>query len=54
MKKTFKKIIEENDFSSLAKSFSLNVSKPFLPNNANMFFLYSSTPGWSNGLTPNK
>ncbi len=28
-------------------------SKPGLPNNANIFCLYASTPGWLNGLTPN-
>ncbi|EMI13112.1 hypothetical protein C883_3253 [Bacillus stratosphericus LAMA 585] len=29
-------------------------SKPGFPNKANMFTLYASTPGWSNGLTPSK
>ena len=35
--------------SSLRRS-----SKPGLPSSANMFFLYASTPGWLNGLTPSR
>ena len=27
-------------------------SNPGLPRSANIFFLYASTPGWSNGLMP--
>ena len=33
---------------------SANSSNPGLPNKANIFFLYASTPGWSNGFTPFK
>ena len=36
-------------FNSLANS-----SNPGFPSKANIFFLYASTPGWSNGLTPFK
>ena len=30
----------------------LSASYPGLSSKANIFFLYASTPGWSNGLTP--
>ena len=33
---------------------SASSSNPGLPNKANIFFLYASTPGWSNGFTPFK
>lgn len=36
---------------SLFLSMALCSSNPGLPSSANMFFLYASTPGWSNGLT---
>ena len=41
-----------NNFIIFSNS-SFSFSNPGLPNKANMFFLYASTPGWSNGLTPN-
>ena len=37
---------------SRASSSARRSSYPGLPNKANMFFLYASTPGWSKGLTP--
>jgi hypothetical protein len=37
-----------------ASSAFFSSSKPGLPSSANMFFLYASTPGWSNGLTPRR
>ena len=35
----------------LFSNFSFISSYPGLPRSANIFFLYSSTPGWSKGLT---
>ncbi len=48
-KSSDKPLSYRRSLNSLARS-----SKPGLPRNANMFFLYASTPGWLNGLMPFK
>ena len=40
-------------FNFFSNSFPAS-SYPGFPNNANIFFLYASTPGWSNGFTPKR
>ena len=41
-------------YLSLFSNSAFFSSKPGLPSNANMFTLYASTPGWSNGFTPSR
>ena len=43
-----KLILSENYKRALSSAPSS--SNPGLPRRANMFFLYASTPGWSNGV----
>jgi|GEM_PF-2108644 len=42
------------DQSNRFFSSSVIFSNPGFPSRANIFFLYASTPGWSNGFTPSR